>query len=400
MSAVRADFVVIGGGVIGLCVALELKRKYSDSSILVLEKEKRPGLHASGRNSGVLHAGFYYPPKSLKAKFTRDGNRFWTAYCIERKLPIRKCGKLVVARSESDLPSLDLLYSRGLENQIEVQKISLADAVKIEPRVKTFERALFSPSTSTIDPERVLAELQADAEREGIKIHFDCRFLRRQGNVLETTTGKVEFGYVVNCAGLQADQIAHSFGCGLTYGILPFKGLYLYSNEPPESYRTHIYPVPDLNYPFLGVHITVAVSGQAKIGPTAIPALWREQYGWGGLVAREILEVSLRQLRLFFASGSDFRRLVLSEVKKYSRRYLVEQAKALSHGVELKNYDHWGRPGIRAQLIDLKTDKMVMDFVFDSGERSFHVLNAVSPAFTCAVPFSRFVVEQISKVAR
>lgn len=395
------DFLVIGGGVIGLSIARELRRRRTDARVLLIEKEPSCGSHASGRNSGVLHAGFYYSPDSLKAKFTRLGNERLTAYCEEKRIPLNKCGKLVVAKDATDLPALDELLRRGQINGIELQTMTDIEAKSIEPRVKTYQRALFSPRTSTVKPLQVIEAMQQDAIREGVTIQCGTAYRGRQNSAVRTNRDTIEAGYVVNAAGLYADRIAMNFGFSEKYRILPFKGLYLYSDEPPGSIRTNIYPVPDLRNPFLGVHFTITADGNTKIGPTAIPALWRENYkGMGNFNVGELVEVASRGLGLLAGAGFDFRRLAVEEVAKYSRRRMVSLASRLAEGVDERNYQTWGRPGIRAQLLDITKRKLEMDFVLEGNDRSMHVLNAVSPAFTCSLPFSSYVCDHIDKAIK
>jgi L-2-hydroxyglutarate oxidase LhgO len=392
------DFLVIGGGVIGLSLARELRRRRTDARVLLIEKEPSCGAHASGRNSGVLHAGFYYSPDSLKAKFTRLGNERLTAYCEEKRIPLNKCGKLVVAKDAADLPSLDELFRRGQLNGIELQALTESEAKSIEPRVKTYQRALFSPRTSTVSPLHVVNAMQQDALHEGIQIQCGTAYRRRNSGKVVTNQGSIEAGYVVNAAGLYADKIAMDYGFSEKYRILPFKGLYLYSDEPPGTIRTNIYPVPNLRNPFLGVHFTITADGKAKIGPTAIPALWRENYqGFGNVNFRELVEVASRGLGLLTGAGFDFRRLAIEELAKYSRSKMVSLASVLAEGVAEQNYRTWGRTGIRAQLLDITNRKLEMDFVLEGDDRSMHVLNAVSPAFTCSLPFASYVCDQIDK---
>ncbi|MDF0677501.1 MAG: L-2-hydroxyglutarate oxidase [Nitrospira sp.] len=392
------DFLVIGGGVIGLSIARELRRRRTDTRILLIEKEPLCGAHASGRNSGVLHAGFYYSPDSLKAKFTRLGNERLTAYCEEKQIPLNRCGKLVVAKDAADLPSLDELFRRGQLNGIELQALSEAEAKSIEPRVKTYQRALFSPRTSTVNPLQVVNAMQQDALHEGIQIRCGTAYRGRDNGNVRTNQDSIQAGYVVNAAGLYADKIAMDYGFSEKYRILPFKGLYLYSDEPPGAIRTNIYPVPDLRNPFLGVHFTITADGKAKIGPTAIPALWRENYeGLGNVNFRELVEVASRGFGLLTGAGFDFRRLAMEEIAKYSRSKMVSLASVLAEGVAERHYRTWGRPGIRAQLLDITKRKLEMDFVLEWDNRSMHVLNAVSPAFTCSLPFASYVCDQIDK---
>jgi L-2-hydroxyglutarate oxidase len=393
---VKADFLIIGGGVIGLNIARRLRANFPDLSVHLVEKEPECGLHASGRNSGVLHAGFYYSPDSLKAQFTWRGNRLLAEYCEEKKIPLNKCGKLVVARNRSDHSGLDELLRRGRANGIPIEDISAGDAKVIEPRVKTCERALFSPATSTVDPSAVMQAMKKDAINEDVKLHCGVRYLGSSKGRVKTTQGTYDVGYVVNAAGLYADHIARDYGFSEDYRILPFKGLYLYSNEQPGAIRTNIYPVPDLKNPFLGVHFTVAANGKTKIGPTAIPVLWREQYvGVENFRLNEFADVTWRGLRLLFNSTFDFRMLAMKEVSKYSKSRMVSLASELAEGVRSEHYTNWGRPGIRAQLINTKKQRLEMDFVLEGDDKSMHVLNAVSPAFTCSIPFSEHVCKQI-----
>jgi L-2-hydroxyglutarate oxidase len=365
----------------------------------LLEKEVDCGLHASGRNSGVLHAGFYYSPDSLKAKFTWRGNRLLTEYCEEKKIPLNKCGKLVVAKDRADHTGLDELLKRGRANGIPLQEISEREAKSIEPRVKTCERALFSPATSTVDPAQVMQAMKKDAVDEGVELHCGVRYLSASQGCVMTSQGTYDVGYVVNAAGLYADRIARDYGFSEHYRILPFKGLYLYSSEPAGSIRTNIYPVPDLKNPFLGVHFTVAASGRAKIGPTAIPGLWREQYaGMENFCWGEFFEVALRGMGLLTNANFDFRMLALKEMAKYSKSKMVSLASELAEDVRPEHYQHWGKPGIRAQLVDIAKRKLEMDFVLEGDRHSMHVLNAVSPAFTCSIPFSEYVCQRIQAI--
>jgi L-2-hydroxyglutarate oxidase LhgO len=393
----KPDFLVLGAGVIGISVARELKRRYADAEVLVLEKEDGLGRHASGRNSGVLHAGFYYTADSLKAKFTRDGNAELTQFCEEHRILLNRCGKLVVAQSEADLPYLDELRSRARTNGVVLEEVDEQGARDIEPRAITCRRALFSPNTSSVDPMKVLGSMEQQARMEGVGVHYGVGYMGRLADGVRTTHGKYQAGYVVNAAGLYADRVARDFGYAQHYCILPFKGLYLYSDEPAGAFRTNIYPVPDLRHPFLGVHFTITADCHIKIGPTAIPAFWREQYqGLENFRASEFAGIVMRQMGLLVSSGFDFVRLAWDEVRKYSRARMVALAGALAKGVRLDDFRTWGKPGIRAQLLDIRTKKLEMDFVFEGDNRSFHILNAVSPGFTCCLPFSRFVCNAIA----
>jgi L-2-hydroxyglutarate oxidase LhgO len=390
------DFLIIGGGIIGINLAGELKRLFPDAKVVLIEKEKDVGLHASGRNSGVLHAGFYYSPDSLKAKFTRIGNKLLTEYCDANQIPINKCGKIVVAKDPSEHIHLDELLTRGRMNGIKLEDITEDEAVSIEPRVKTSGRAIFSPTTSSVDPLIVVQSMMRDVLAMGVEIHSGVSFVKKTVCGILTSLGTYQAGYVVNAAGLYADSIAREFGFSQRYRILPFKGLYLYSEEPAGSIRTNIYPVPDLRNPFLGVHFTIPVNGKIKIGPTAIPAFWRENYrGFDQCNLRELVDIFAREVGLFVSSNFDFKRLAFDEIRKYSRFRMVFLASSLSRGVKPEHYKTWGKPGIRAQLVNIESQKLEMDFVVEGDDKSMHILNAVSPGFTCSIPFSQYVCKEI-----
>jgi len=398
MAQQQCDFLIIGSGVIGVAIALSLSNKYPHASIIVLEKEAAPGAHASGRNSGVLHAGFYYSNDSLKARFTRDGNQELNAFCKSRNLSLNECGKLVVAKNEVEDQALDTLFERGQQNGVTLEILSEKEAKEIEPRVKTWKRALYSPTTAVVDPLEVLNALVQQASEQGVRFEYGVRYLSFDDDIVSATSGRFAAGYVVNTAGLYADKVAQDFGFGQGYYLLPFKGIYLYGNTESGSFKTNIYPVPDPRHPFLGVHFTLTVAGGVKIGPTAIPAFWPEQYGWlSGFRLEEFLQTTGRHLKLMVTGDPLFRELANEEIKKHSRHYLVSQASKLSERVNTGNFKQWGRPGIRAQLFNKKTQRLETDFVIEGNEKSMHILNAVSPAFTCSLPFSRYVVDKISQ---
>ncbi len=390
------DFLVVGGGIVGIALALELRRRFAGQAVTLVEKENELGIHASGRNSGILHAGFYYSADSLKARFTKEGNAALTDYCTRRKLRINRCGKLVVAKDASELEGLRELLRRGKVNGVTLEDISEGEARQIEPRVHTFERAIFSPNTSAVDPVEVTASLAGDAAAAGISIVRGAKYLGREGTRVRLSCGEIECGYVVNAAGLYADRVARDYGFSEHYRILPFKGVYLYADET-EAIRTNIYPVPNLANPFLGVHFTVTTHGRTKIGPTAIPAFWREQYGGlGGFSAREAADIVFREVALLACNDFNFRNLAITEMKKYSRKNLVALAASMVPDVDPRRYTQWGKPGIRAQLLDLRTRALVMDFHVEGDERSMHILNAVSPGFTSSLPFAAYTVDKIA----
>jgi L-2-hydroxyglutarate oxidase len=396
MSRATADFLVIGGGVIGINLALWAKRAHPDCRVVLIEKDRECGTHASGRNSGVLHAGFYYTADSLKSRFTRDGNRWMVAYCKEHGLQLNECGKLVVAKDDSDLQGMQELMRRANVNGVELHEITEKEAREIEPHVRTFGKCLYSPTTASVDPGEVMQSFVTEARDIGVEVRTGAEYRGRHGDLVTVGDDQVTARYVINAAGLYADRVARDYGFSEHYRIIPFKGLYLYGNETAAALRSNIYPVPDLKNPFLGVHMTVTARGKVKLGPTAIPAFWREHYrGLTNFDLRELMEIVIREAGLFVSNSFGFRRLAFQELAKYSKRRLVGLASSLVEGLTVSQFDKWGPAGIRAQLIDTRNSTLEMDFRYEGDHKSFHVLNAVSPAFTCAVPFTKFLFGKI-----
>ena len=393
----RCDYLIVGAGIIGLALARELRGRFPTAEILVIEKEPDTACHGSGRNSGVLHAGFYYTADSLKARFTRDGNRMLKEYVKERGLASNECKKVVVASDESEIEGIHELKRRGDRNGVEVQVIDQQELAEIDPNAKTTQIALYSPTTATVDPAQVCRALREDLELAGVRFLFGEGYFKRQdSDSVVTTKGRViETGLLINAAGLYADRIARDFGFSHNYTIIPFKGIYLKYSGPDRPVRTNIYPVPNLKNPFLGVHYTVTVDGTVKIGPTAIPAFWRENYqGLENFSLGELLEICGWEARLFAADSFGFRALALGELKKYDRAYFTGLATKMVKQIDPAGFNQWSRPGIRAQLLNTRTCELVMDFTVEGDSRSLHILNAVSPAFTCSLPFAAWVVDQ------
>ena len=391
------DVAVVGGGIVGLALADAWLARHPGSSVLVLDKEDRLAEHASGRNSGVLHAGFYYAPDSLKAQLTRRGNQMLKAFCAERGVSVRETGKVVVTTSPEQLTQLDELYARGQVNGVPLEMIDEAALREIEPLARTHERAIWSPSTAVADPVAVVEALGERVRERGGEIRLGTPVTAAGPGWVRTPTGSIGAGHIINAAGLYADRVAHWFGVGEDYRMLPFKGLYWYSDWPEGRLQRHVYPVPDPRNPFLGVHLTVTVDGRTKVGPTAIPSLWREDYaGLRGLSPRELAEVARLYPRFLRSPHHDVPGLVRSELPKYSRRYLVAQASALVPSVRPEDFRERGRVGVRAQLLHVPTGRLEMDFVVEPGERSTHVLNAVSPAWTSSLAMAEWIVERIT----
>jgi L-2-hydroxyglutarate oxidase LhgO len=378
----------------GLSIAFHLKKLHPEKRIVLIEKEGEPGAHASGRNSGVLHAGFYYSPDTFKAKFTRLGNEALTRFCEERGLRINRCGKVVVARSSAELETLYELKRRGDLNGVELYLVDEKELKDIEPHARTCGYALFSPRTSVVDPLEVLKSLQKELEAQGVEFYFHTPYKKKLDNNAILAGGfLIEYSKVYNCAGLYADRIARDFGLSQNFVLVPFKGIYLECTSDERWITRNIYPVPDIRNPFLGVHFTVKVDGKVKIGPTATPCFWRENYqGFANFQRKEFLEISAISLRLFI-NNPLFRQTAFQEMKKYIKRFLLKEAERLVDSLGLLRSTRRGKPGIRAQLVDLKKFQLVQDFVVEHNNASVHILNAVSPAFTASFPFARYIIE-------
>lgn len=394
---VKTDYLVIGAGIIGLAIAREIRQRKPGAAITVIEKEPDVALHSSGRNSGVLHAGFYYTADSLKAKFTREGNRLMHEYSYANKLKINECRKVVVTKDETELDSLFELEKRGLKNGVDVKIISEKELAEIDPNAKTFRHALYSPTTATVDPVEYSMCLKKELGSAGVVFYFSEPYMSRiEGNVIKTSSGRIiTAGRVINTAGLYADKIAKDFGFSGDYTIIPFKGIYLKYTLADKPVKTNIYPVPNLKNPFLGVHYTITVDGVIKIGPTSIPAFWRENYkGFDNFSLPELFNILGWESNLFLTNAFGFRDLAMEEMKKYNKQYFVKLAAQLVRQINTNGFTEWSRPGIRAQLLNVKTKLLVQDFVVEGDKNSTHLLNAVSPAFTSSFPFAKWVFEQ------
>jgi L-2-hydroxyglutarate oxidase len=390
----RAEVLVVGGGVIGLTIARELLLR-GRGGVVVLEKEPDLGRHASGRNSGVLHAGIYYAPDSAKARTCLAGNRLMRAYCREKGLPLREAGKVVVARDEAELPTLEELHRRATANGARVRFLDERELAEVEPMARTVGRALHSLDTAVVDPRAVLRSLRADLEEAGARLVTGCRFVGLAApDVAETNLGKVRFGRLVNAAGAWCDTVARAFGVGLHHRLIPFKGIYR-KLRPGADYPVNgnIYPVPDIRNPFLGVHFTRSAGGDVYLGPTAIPALGRENYrllrGAGG----EALAILASDAALFLANPR-FRSVALTEPRKYLPAFFHRDAARLVKRYDPGMFEAAEKVGIRPQLVDWRTKELVMDFLVEARDASVHVLNPISPAFTSSMELARTIVAE------
>ena len=387
---------------VGLCIANQLIERQMANSITVLDKEPELGLHSSGRNSGVLHAGLYYSPESLKAKVCVSGAKRLRAWIEDRCLSINPCGKVIVPQKEDLDLQLDLLARRGKANGAEVEFWDEAKLHEVIPEARSASgRALWSPNTAVVKPLQVIQELQAELMRKGVKFIYDQKEWRIEPKMRRVTLSQgqpLSYGHLFNCTGLQADRIAHRFGIGMNYTLLPFKGLY-WQLKPgcPIQPRVNLYPVPDLAVPFLGVHFTPSadISPIISIGPTATPALGRENYR--GLQNLELSMVSnnLTTLALqYLKNKGNFRRYVHEQAFLALSPLFLQAAQRLIPSIRREHIEPSKKVGIRSQLFNKSTQSLENDFLCLPGPHSTHVLNAISPAFTASFALADLIVDQ------
>ena len=392
------EVLIVGSGITGLTIARELLARGLED-ILILEKENTVGAHASGRNSGVLHSGIYYTPDTFRARFCVEGNRLLKGYCRDKGLTLKETGKVIVAGDESKLGRLHELQQRANLNGARAFIIDRKELSEVEPYATTYEEALFCPDTAVINPKEVLKALIEELQGSGkVKILYDTAFLGLTGNRKSVTSqGGISFKKLINASGAHADRVAHWFGLGKEYKILPFKGTYKRLKED-RSYlvRGNIYPVPDLRNPFLGVHLTRSVEDKVYAGPTAIPVFGRENYKFFENFSLEAFSIIFRDGVLFFKNEA-LRCSAITEFKKYSRRFFFEEAKLLVPGLCLDDLEDTDKVGIRPQLVHWPSRRLVTDFVLIKEEDSLHVLNAISPAFTSSMAFAKHAVDFFMK---
>jgi L-2-hydroxyglutarate oxidase LhgO len=387
MSVTRVDAVVIGAGIVGLATALALIRGRPGLSVVVLEKESAIAAHQTGRNSGVIHAGLYYKPGSLKARTCARGRALLERFCEEHDVPFERCGKVVVATERSEIPRLDELARRGQANGLlAVRRIGQDELREREPHAAGLE-ALFVPDTGIVDYGEVARAYASELTRHGAQVHTGAEVIaidRRNGSVVvQSRAIEVEARVLVACAGLESDRVARLAGLTLDVSILPFRGEYwMLTPERQALVRNLIYPVPDPTFPFLGVHFTRRIGGGIEAGPNAVLALAREGYTRTSFDLRDTWDV---------ATWPGFWRMA----QRHWRAGISEQWRSLSRNAfaracarlvpEIQPTDlRPGGAGVRAQAV-ARNGALLDDFEIRHAERMVHVLNAPSPAATASL---------------
>lgn len=383
-------FVVIGSGIIGSSIALELAKRKA-GTVVVLEKEKGFGMHASGRNSGVIHSGINQKPGSLKAKMCLEGSKRLREFCKKHNVPMNVCGTLVVARNRQEETSIEHLKKMGQECGVDGLKILTQKELHEKEPLAKGTAALFSPNGAVVDSLLLLDRVIVEAQRAGVVFHLSEKAIKIKGKTVYVEGGKFEADHVINCAGLYADKIAHSMGIAKEYRIVPFRGEYMEVKSKPV--KTMIYQPPDLRFPFLSIHLTRETDGRVLAGPSAVLAFGREAYDkeWNWA---ELFSMATSRQFLNLTTSPSFMKVAVSNAKtSFSKKEFLKQIQSLCEGIReshLKPY----RAGIRAQMVDLK-GRLVDDMMVRHEKGSTHVLNAVSPGMTCSPAFAEFVVNQI-----
>ena len=393
------DCLIVGGGIIGLTLAREWLRRYPQSKVVVLEKEVTSVAHGTGRNSGVVHSGIYYAENSLRAKLCVSGSRQMLDYVDEHRLWNDCCGKLLVPPTESSLSSMNVLLNRGLANGVEIDKVTGREALELEPRVNIqFDQALYIPITSVVNPIEVAERVRKDVIERGAAIHYGTRAMAigaRRGTV-QTRMGTFEAGTVINAAGLFADQVAERGGLKTQYNFQPFKGKYWKHKDPDFFMQRLVYPVPNLNLPFLGVHTAHNQQGEVYFGPSSTPVIGRENYqGLHGITLRDGFSLTTSLISKFLRNTNGLRTLSMREIKLMRLTGVCDELSKIITGVEPRNLERsLVKVGIRSQIFDSTTQHLVNDFVVVPDGRALHILNAISPAFTASFAFAKHILDE------
>ena len=397
---VRYDVAVVGGGIVGCATALALCAAHPGLKLVLLEKEGRLAAHQTGHNSGVIHAGLYYRPGSLKAQNCTAGREALYALCAEHDLPCERCGKVVVAVDERELPALDELERRGRANGLSgLERLDAAQVRNREPQAAALA-GLFVPQTGIVDYTRVTETLAELVRRQGGVIQLGTQVragrLTADGLNLFTSVGDVRTRFLVNCAGLHCDRVARACGVDPGVRIVPFRGEYYQVRaERRDLVRHLLYPVPDATLPFLGVHFTRMVDGTLEAGPNAVLAWKREGYRWHDISAADLLDTLA--FPGFWRLAGRFWRTGLAEYRRsFSRRAFVTSLQRLVPAVTAADVTRGGA-GVRAQAVD-RDGRLVDDFRIVTGERMVHVLNAPSPAATAALSIGRTIAAAVDKL--
>lgn len=393
------DFTVIGGGIVGLATALALQNRFVNAQISVLEKEPQLAFHQTGNNSGVIHSGIYYKPGSLKARLSRAGAKSMVKFCQQHDILHDVCGKVIVATAQNQLPQLEKLYQRGLENGLEVAKISADEVKEIEPHVSCLA-GIRVKTTGIVNYRQVCekyAQLIAESGGE-IRLNTKVENWREIGEtiILETSQGEIEAKFVINCGGLFSDRLTQMSGVQPQAKIIPFRGEY-YELKPEKRYlvKNLIYPVPNPEFPFLGVHFTRMIDGSVHAGPNAVLSLKREGYRKTDVDLADMAEM-LTYPGLWKLAAKHGKEGIKEIIRSFSKVAFVHSLQELIPEVQAEDVIPT-HAGVRAQA--LKPDgALVDDFLILQDNRKMHVCNAPSPAATASLEIGREIAAQVPEL--
>lgn len=397
-----ADIAVVGGGIIGLATAMQLQERFGDLRVVVVEAEEAVSKHQSGHNSGVLHSGLYYRPGSSKAIYCRAGKSAMEAFCDAHGVRWERCGKVVVATTEEEIPRLKKIAERATANGVAYEWIFPDRLKELEPAAAGLA-ALHVPETGIVNFRAVCEAMREEIERQGgrIEFRFDVQKIEPRGDSLRLTSGhgqQLHAGYLINCGGLRSDRLCRAAGGRPEVRIVPFRGEYYDLTRQSESLcRNLIYPVPDPAFPFLGVHFTRMIDGGVECGPNAVLALARHGYRWSDIELADLAET----LRFagFRKLAAKHWRMGLGEIhRSLSKAAFVRALQKLIPQIEASDLKP-GRSGVRAQAIR-PSGELIDDFLIEQSHRAIHVLNAPSPAATASLAIAEHIVTRFDELER
>ncbi|MDA0667160.1 MAG: L-2-hydroxyglutarate oxidase [Planctomycetota bacterium] len=397
MESTQADIVIIGAGIVGLATAYQLLQRYPGKKVRILEKEASPALHQTGHNSGVLHSGIYYKPGSYKAKNCREGKALMESFCEKEGISYEICGKVIVALDETELPAMETIFQRGLENGVDCEKITGNQLREIEPHAAGIQ-AIRVPEAGIVSYPQVCKRFAERIEEMGGHIQYNARVTgmleKSEGTVVQTNLGDVIAKVVVNCAGLQNDRVTKMSGAKPPARIVPFRGEYYELKEDAKHLCKHlIYPVPDPNFPFLGVHFTRMIDGSVECGPNAVLALAREGYTWTDINFRDL--AGTFSYAGFWKMMSKHWRSGMGEMHRSLSRKAFTKALARLMPEIRETHLRKAPAGVRAQAL-MPDGSMIDDFLYEEHGRVVNVCNAPSPAATSSLSIGKAIVERVS----
>jgi (S)-2-hydroxyglutarate dehydrogenase len=389
----KPKIIIIGGGIVGLATAYRLQQKKPDFEVTVLEKESKPGLHQTGHNSGVIHAGLYYQPSSLKAKLCVSGRLQMIDFCTDNSIPFELCGKAVVATNQEEIPRLQNLFERGIKNGLKGLELVGPEVLKEREPHAGGLKALIVPEEGIVDYGRVCEKLAEKVISNGgtFKTNSSVAHIesRASSSIIRTTNEELEADFVINCAGLHADRFLNGVPRGEEIRIVPFRGEYYSLKAASRHLVKHlIYPVPDPAFPFLGVHFTRGISGDVECGPNAVLALKREGYRKSDISLRDIWDFA--SFPGFWKFSAQHWKMGLTEVyRSFSKRAFCKSLQKLVPSIQSSDLEPGGS-GVRAQAMDI-TGNLIQDFSIIRKERILHILNTPSPAATASLAIGQYI---------